>query len=683
MLDGAVLAVKDVVLTNTRAKAVGASPGLDLLAPTPVGQRALLQIDNGIIITRFCVPYSYVAEYLRSTKRPDDFSGPNLFFSMPQPDCVNSTTAPYEDRCWPSRNMHTDVAVDAVDIAPDDTQVRSNYAVWIRNVSFVCNIMLSEDCMTHYGPAGCISYTLGTLRPPPPPAVEAQQPRASPGLAPAGPSAAAADGPASPPGSSGYTALVAGLVGGLGGAALLALASAGFLLRRRLCRGCGAGRLRGAEGGARESIRGLRSSTCRGDGMSASNTKATSLLGPGSCGANTTGTVNVSLYGVGAADCLKPPATVVCSETTATDDTSLAQSMGGHPCMGEAPTAQPRFHGPTGASAGASSGAGLEPAPPVVVSELTPAREDVCLGVECGNEVQLLGTVLGKGGYGRVMEGTYNGQVVAVKLIESSPLWPVTPTADSTSHLSALQQEVEVLARCDHPNVVRLLAANLSPPRPCLVMERCETSLERLLYGGGAPGSGARLPLSTVLHIGTEVARGLAFLHPTILHRDLKPANVLVNNAASERPDVKLTDFGLARLRCTVLVTGNPEVGTPPYMAPECFEVNNFIVTHKADMYSFGVLLAEMLAGSAPWPRLRMMEIAYQVTLRKQRPPLLEGLGEERCPRKLRRLISGCWESDPQRRPAAEDAVKVLLLLLQQQRLAQGQPGTGSSSHIG
>ncbi|KXZ48537.1 hypothetical protein GPECTOR_27g708 [Gonium pectorale] len=670
-------------------------------------------------ITRFCFPYVYVAEYLKSTKRPAGFPGQNLYYSLNQTGCINSTTAttavltyvpyvPYEDRCWPSRNMHEDVAAEAMELDDGDRQTPSNYAVWVRNTSFVCHTMLDEECITRYGPLGCVKYMQGGM-PPAPPATALQPSAAalSPLPPPPPPSASVAGAPASAGPSASRagrtpsaSTLAAGLAGGLGGAVVLALAATGLalLLRRRRLGRCASGA--GGRKDAYEAREGAHGSSYHQDtGSSSRHGLSMSRL------ASTFGRVKGSNFHVvvGGGVCAAADAAQLAAAA------SLPQR--GQVLLTDETTGELDYRCDSTVAAAAALPAAAEASSAyAVVSQHTPAREDVCLGVECGNEVQLLGTVLGKGGYGRVMEGTYNGQVVAVKLIELAPLWALThgsssvgaaagdqaaaAAAYSASVLSteseqviALQQEVEVLARCDHPNVVRLLAANLSPPRPCLVMERCETSLERLLYGGGAPGSGARLPLSTVLHIGTEVARGLAFLHPTILHRDLKPANVLINNAASERPEVKLTanrpgpraqDFGQARLRCTALVTDNPEVGTPPYMAPECFDVNNYRMTHKADMYSFGVLLAEMLAGSPPWPQLRIVEIAYQVTLRKQRPSLLEGLGGERCPRKLRRLIMECWERDPQRRPAAEDAVKVLLLLLQQQQQHQGRDGTES-----
>ncbi|PNH02905.1 Serine/threonine-protein kinase HT1 [Tetrabaena socialis] len=100
-----------------------------------------------------------------------------------------------------------------------------------------------------------------------------------------------------------------------------------------------------------------------------------------------------------------------------------------------------------------------------------------------------------------------------------------------------LCSRLQVLGRCQHPNIVRLLAACLKPPRLCLVMELMDTSLERLVHGK----AGDLMPLQTVLHVAADIARGLAYLHPTIVHRDLKPGNVLLSNLESMRPIAKLT----------------------------------------------------------------------------------------------------------------------------------------------
>ncbi|KXZ51209.1 hypothetical protein GPECTOR_13g696 [Gonium pectorale] len=299
-------------------------------------------------------------------------------------------------------------------------------------------------------------------------------------------------------------------------------------------------------------------------------------------------------------------------------------------------------------------GGGLPSAPrnssAEVITLLTPPRPDVHLDARPGNEVTLLPTVLGKGGFGRVVEGLYQGQRVAVKMLLDTSLcaWGVPPppspqftaaegsTVHSTNYhnagaadgrgeaaatgavtggmlggsadlapapppatdrhmgstaaalAKALSQEVAVLSRCRHPNIVTLLAACLQPPRFCLVLERCETSLDKLLYG--RPGE--LLTMEQVLSIAVDVAHSLEYLHPTVMHRDLKPANVLINHPGTPHMVAKVSDFGLSRLRSTVAAaTATAEAGTPTYMAPEQFAADNNVITHKIDVYAFGVLL--------------------------------------------------------------------------------------------
>ncbi|KAG2437692.1 hypothetical protein HYH02_011070 [Chlamydomonas schloesseri] len=232
--------------------------------------------------------------------------------------------------------------------------------------------------------------------------------------------------------------------------------------------------------------------------------------------------------------------------------------------------------------------------------------------------------------------------------------------------ISSLGQEVEVLARVRHDNIVTLLAANLRPPHVCLVMERMDTSLDRLLH----KEPGRRLQLDTALHIALQVARALQYLHPTIIHRDLKPANVLISHADGDGSQLvaKLADFGLSRLRNTVLVTCNPEVGTGPYMAPECFDLATNVIMDRADCYSFGVLLWELVTRRRPWEGLSMVAVAVRVAVRGERLPLapLEAAG---APAKLVRLVASCFEADPRRRPAAAEVVKTLLLVQEQMKL--------------
>ncbi|KAG2452695.1 hypothetical protein HYH02_002927 [Chlamydomonas schloesseri] len=293
-----------------------------------------------------------------------------------------------------------------------------------------------------------------------------------------------------------------------------------------------------------------------------------------------------------------------------------------------------------------------------------------------GAEVQLLPNVLGKGAHGRVMEGRYHGQPVAVKLLLGPAGGDAGGSGTCAEGIEAFIKEVEVLGRIDHPNVVKLLAACVVPPRLALVMELMECSLERLVFGGrrGPPEpQGQLLPLPKLLHIAIQLAQGLSHLHPTVLHRDL-PANVLLRGADSDAPEVKITDFGLARIRLHTLPTANPEVGTPGYMAPELYHLGTDTVTHFADMYSFAVLVWVMLTGRQPWQGYGVVAMAYNVSRGARLP--LDDLVPERCPPKLARLIRACWDADPRRRPAAAEALKELVLV-QEQLLVQKQEPQG------
>ncbi|KAG2496826.1 hypothetical protein HYH03_005232 [Edaphochlamys debaryana] len=345
-------------------------------------------------------------------------------------------------------------------------------------------------------------------------------------------------------------------------------------------------------------------------------------------------------------------------------------------------TPAPSTQGPStqGPSTGASVGSALEPAG-------SGGTAGGGAGQQRGEDVVSLipNSLLGKGNFGKVVVGMYRGQRVAVKLINELDLLPMLSPSmaaaaaaqyeaaraergsggTSDKCLRGLLQEVEILGRCEHPNIIKLLAACLTPPRMFLVLELCETSLDKVLYGSG-DGTDPPIPLTTVLHIAHGIARGLEYLHPSTIHRDIKPSNVLLNDPASERPIVKLADFGLSRLRMMTNATDHPDAGTPAYLPPESFDATNFVITHKADIYAYGAIVAEMLAGSRPWQGVSVFEIATAVTIHHRRPPLLEGLPPGRVPPPLRALITSCWEPDPLRRPAAAEIVKSLASIMQE-----------------
>ncbi|KAG2432343.1 hypothetical protein HYH02_013061 [Chlamydomonas schloesseri] len=128
-------------------------------------------------------------------------------------------------------------------------------------------------------------------------------------------------------------------------------------------------------------------------------------------------------------------------------------------------------------------------------------------------------------------------------------------------------------------------------------------------------------------------------------------------------------------MRLTTMRTANPEVGTPAYMAPELFELDTEVVTHRADVYSLAVVIWVMLTGREPWKECHnVVALAYKVCM-GVRPPLAGILSPQRCPHKLSRLITACWDRDPLRRPAAAEVLKELVLIKTQTTAAAATSG--------
>jgi serine/threonine protein kinase len=262
------------------------------------------------------------------------------------------------------------------------------------------------------------------------------------------------------------------------------------------------------------------------------------------------------------------------------------------------------------------------------------------------------GRQLGGGGFAVVYEGRHAGRAVAVKMI-------VDPTA-SEDQLREFNEELAVMARLSHPNIVRLLGACTKPPRQCFLMELCAGgSLFSLLHGangaapGGAGGRPAPLPLAHGVAIARDVAAALAYLHslrPPVIHRDVKSLNVLLATpyeagagaagaAAASPPSARLTDFGL-------VATRNAGAGTPNYMAPELLAGRPF--GKPVDVYAFGVLLWEICSRAVPFAGWRPADIRTEVVAGAR--PDLRALPLD-CGDALKSLITACWAPDAARRP--------------------------------
>uniref|UniRef100_A0A803MRM2 Serine/threonine-protein kinase n=1 Tax=Chenopodium quinoa TaxID=63459 RepID=A0A803MRM2_CHEQI len=208
--------------------------------------------------------------------------------------------------------------------------------------------------------------------------------------------------------------------------------------------------------------------------------------------------------------------------------------------------------------------------------------------------------IIGEGGYGKVYRGTLDHTPVAIKVLER----------DATDKKEEFLREIRILSQLCHPNIVLLLG--VCSEMGCLVYEYMENgSLEELIFRqkGKAP-----LPWFARFRIAFEIACGLAFLHrrkpEPIVHRDLKPGNILLGRNYV----TKISDVGLAKLVSdnipdSVTMFGNSLLaGTLYYIDPEYQRTGT--VRPKSDLYSFGIILLQLLTARSPNGLLLVMENA-------------------------------------------------------------------------
>ncbi|MED6132518.1 hypothetical protein PIB30_019849 [Stylosanthes scabra] len=201
-------------------------------------------------------------------------------------------------------------------------------------------------------------------------------------------------------------------------------------------------------------------------------------------------------------------------------------------------------------------------------------------------------TLIGSGGFGEVYKAKLkDGCVVAIK-----KLIHVTGQGDRE-----FMAEMETIGKIKHRNLVPLLGYCKIGEERLLVYEYMKWgSLEAVLHERGGGGGGSKLDWAARKKIAIGSARGLAFLHhsciPHIIHRDMKSSNILLD----ENFEARVSDFGMARLvnALDTHLSVSTLAGTPGYVPPEYYQ--SFRCTTKGDVYSYGVILLELLSGKRP-----------------------------------------------------------------------------------
>ncbi|XP_047049939.1 serine/threonine-protein kinase STY46-like [Lolium rigidum] len=241
--------------------------------------------------------------------------------------------------------------------------------------------------------------------------------------------------------------------------------------------------------------------------------------------------------------------------------------------------------------------------------------------LNCGNKVA-------SGSYGDLYRGTYCSQDVAIKVLK--------PERVNVDMQREFAQEVYIMRKVRHKNVVQFIGACTKPPRLCIVTE--------FMSGGSVydylhKHKGA-FKLPALVGVAIDVSKGMNYLHQNnIIHRDLKTANLLMD----ENGMVKVADFGVARVKVQSGVM-TAETGTYRWMAPEVIEHKPY--DHKADVFSFGILMWELLTGKIPYEYLTPLQAAVGVVQKGLRPTI-----PKNAHAKLAELLQKCWQEDPAQRP--------------------------------
>ncbi|KAI4375811.1 hypothetical protein MLD38_013637 [Melastoma candidum] len=241
------------------------------------------------------------------------------------------------------------------------------------------------------------------------------------------------------------------------------------------------------------------------------------------------------------------------------------------------------------------------------------------------------------GSYGDLYKGTYCGQDVAIKVLK--------PERVNSDLQKEFAQEVYIMRKVRHKNVVQFIGACTKSPSLCIVTE--------FMSGGSVYDylhkQKGVFKLPTLLKVAIDVSKGMDYLHQNnIIHRDLKAANLLMD----ENEVVKVADFGVARVKSHSGVM-TAETGTYRWMAPEVIEHKPY--DHKADVFSFGVVLWELLTGKLPYELLTPLQAAVGVVQKCLRPTIPKNTHP-----KLVELLERCWQQDPELRPDFSEIITVL-----------------------
>ncbi|CAM0943591.1 unnamed protein product [Alopecurus aequalis] len=250
---------------------------------------------------------------------------------------------------------------------------------------------------------------------------------------------------------------------------------------------------------------------------------------------------------------------------------------------------------------------------------------------------------LGSGTYGSVFHGKWRGCDVAIKRIKAS-CFDGRPS-ERERLIADFWKEAQILSSLHHPNVVSFYGVVRDGPDGSLA-----TVTEFMI--NGSLKQFLRKKDRTIdrrkrVILAMDAAFGMEYLHgKNIVHFDLKCENLLVNMRDPQKPICKIGDLGLSKVKQHTLVSGGVR-GTLPWMAPELLSGKSDMVSEKIDVYSFGIVMWELLTGEDPYSEMRAAEIIGGIVNNSLRPQIPSW-----CDPEWRSLMESSWASEPTERPS-------------------------------
>lgn len=271
----------------------------------------------------------------------------------------------------------------------------------------------------------------------------------------------------------------------------------------------------------------------------------------------------------------------------------------------------------------------------------------------CDQDFESISSVA-EGSFGKVYRATYQGAEIAIKKYRNDHFH-----VKSTGEMFC--REVGILAKLDHPNVLKLVGA-CTPFWPRKGESRGYSIVTEYVNGGNLYDAlheeRSSFDFAVRLRIARGIAHGMRYLHELprpIIHRDLNSHNVLLDS--SQRPVV--ADFGESRFFDGAF--SSPDVkdltlqpGNLRWMAPEIFAQNS-VYTLRSDVFSYALLLWELETGHVPFAELKAASAAAQIAYHRQRPII-----PATCPQELQAILQAGWNHDARSRPSFNDILSWL-----------------------